>query len=235
MKALTQLPLLGVLALGCQTETGGADGPSGMSSSGQASGDTVAGGPTSATTTGSRSGSTNADDTSPDPDTSTDAGEATKGSDTTTEGGSGATAESGEQLGELCGLTVIDPTTDPATVIDAGDQPGQIPAVIGEALIRNCGCHYTDNVRGYVDYTSNAAPMNTWGDFHSAFEGVFPAGFDEQLTWQACEVRVVFQQPLPMPPNDCRVDGEPGFITHDDFVLFAQWFEAGAPDGANFP
>jgi len=29
---------------------------------------------------------------------------------------------------------VIDPTTDPATVIDAGDQPGQIPAVIGEAL-----------------------------------------------------------------------------------------------------
>lgn len=235
MKTLTQLRLLGVLALGCHNDADTTDGPAETSSSGPASSDTLPGGLTSSGTTGSPSDSTNLDGTGPDADTGADTGEATTASDTNAEASSGVTAESGEQPGELCGLTVIDPTTDPETVVDAGDQPGQIPAAIGDALVRNCGCHYTDNVRGYTDYISNAAPLSTWDDFHAPFAGAFPAGFDDQPTWRACELRVVFQQPLPMPPNDCRVDGESGFITHDDFVLFAQWFEAGAPDGANFP
>ena len=53
--------------------------------------------------------------------------------------------------------------------------------------------------------------------------------------WEAAEVRFVFNQPLPMPPNECDVVGESANMSMEDLVLFAQWFEADAPDGANFP
>lgn len=147
----------------------------------------------------------------------------------------GTTTDTPGPQGKPCSLMAIDPTTDPATVIDAGDLPGQLPTVIGDALLRNCGCHYTDNVVGYTDYLSNATPMSTHADFHTNFAGVFPMGFEDRLTWEACEVRAVFGRPVPMPPNECGVEGELGNISNADFVLFARWFEAGAPDGANFP
>lgn len=134
---------------------------------------------------------------------------------------------------KYCGLEDIDVTTDPATAVDAGDEPGQLPLAIGDALLRNCGCHYTDNVEGLVDYMSDAVPIATHADFHAPFEGVFPQAFDG-LVYEAVELRVVFVDPLPMPPIECDVIGENGMITEADLALFADWLSAGAPDAPNY-
>lgn len=136
-----------------------------------------------------------------------------------------------------CALAVIDPNADPATVIDAGDGAGQIPTLVGEALLRNCGCHYTDDVPIglYVDYTSNKQPLATLADFYGNFMGTFPMGFEEQPAYLAVEERVVHHNPLPMPPFGCGVEGEPGMITAADLQLLTDWLAAGAPDGASFP
>jgi hypothetical protein len=151
--------------------------------------------------------------------------------------GSGTTGDVGMELeGKPCDLMALDPSADPAAVIDAGDGPEQIPTVIGDALLRNCGCHYTDNVGvDYTDYDDDVVPMATHADFHVLFAGVFPAHFHDQPVYAAVEQRVSFQSPAPMPPIECGVEGEPGTITAVDRALFVQWLAAGAPDGANFP
>lgn len=138
---------------------------------------------------------------------------------------------------KLCSLAAIDPAADPTAVIDAGDGAGQIPTRVGEALLRNCGCHYTDDVPIglYVDYSSNAQPLATLADFHGSFMGTFPMGFEDQPTYLAVEQRVVFHEPLPMPPFGCGVEGEPGLITAADLQLLTDWLGAEAPDGASFP
>lgn len=132
-----------------------------------------------------------------------------------------------------CGLQDIDRTTDPTTAIDAGEEAGQLPLVVGDALLRNCGCHYTDNVEGLLDYMSDEVPMATHADFHVPFTGVFPQAFDG-LVYEAVEQRVVFVDPLPMPPIECDVVGENGMITEADLALFADWLGAGAPDAPNY-
>lgn len=135
-----------------------------------------------------------------------------------------------------CSLAVIDPMADPAMAVDEGDGEEQIPIVIGEALVRNCGCHYTDNVMVgvYVDYKSNAQPMATLADFHADFTGIFPMGFETMPAYLAVQERVVNEKPLPMPPHGCTVEGEPGRITMADRELFTEWLAAGAPSGAEF-
>ena len=143
-----------------------------------------------------------------------------------------------------CALAVIDPAADPAVVIDAGDGVGQIPTVIGEVLLGNCGCHYnTNNLlgSGYIDYTSNKQPMATWADFHVDFGGTFPVGFSRMPAHAAIERRVVFFDPLPMPPYGCGVEGEedpngvPSRISAADLALLTDWLAADAPDGASYP
>jgi hypothetical protein len=134
-----------------------------------------------------------------------------------------------------CDLASIDPSVDPAEAIDAGDGVGQIPTIIGEALLRNCGCHYTDNAPGYTDYATNVVRMSTHADFHVLYDGVFPANYADQPTYLGIEQRVTYTNPLPMPSAECGVAGEPGTITAVDRALFAEWFAAGAPDGASFP
>jgi hypothetical protein len=136
-----------------------------------------------------------------------------------------------------CALAVIDPAADPAAVIDAGDGVDQIPTSVGEALLRNCGCHYTDDVPIglYVDYVSNDQPLSTLADFHGNFMGTFPMGFERMPAYEAVEERVVYSNPLPMPPFGCGVEGEPGRISAADLELFTDWLAAGAPDGASFP
>ena len=219
------LAIAGLLGLGCPSDDSGEDGAA--PTSGPSTSGTTAMGSTGVAETGAGT-------------TSDASSDGTTSGPSTTDGTSTGADESGESTGmppdgKLCSLEVIDPTVDPATVIDAGVEEGQIPQVIGEALLRNCGCHYTDEAEGYTDYKSNAAPMNTLADFHQDFAGIFPANFEDQPTWLATQVRVIFHRPLPMPPNECAVEGEPGNMTMDDFVLFAQWFQAGAPDGASFP
>lgn len=134
---------------------------------------------------------------------------------------------------KLCSLEAVDPLADPS-VVEMGDAEGLLPTVIGEALLRNCGCHYSDNPDVAVDYLSDAVLINTWADFHVPFVGVFPMGFEDRTVWEATRVRVVDQMPVPMPSVECDVEGEDGVITDADKALFEAWFDAGAPDGASF-
>ena len=93
-----------------------------------------------------------------------------------------------------CALETIDPDADPTMVIDAGDGVGQIPTVVGEVLLRNCGCHYNTNMlmpgSGYIDYLSDSQPMAAWADFHVDFLGTFPVGYSEMPAYLAVERRV---------------------------------------------
>lgn len=136
-----------------------------------------------------------------------------------------------------CSLAVIDPMVDPATAIDAGDGEGQIPPVIAEVLLNNCGCHYNENMLSpmdYVDYISDNQPMSTWADFQGLFGGTFPSLHEELPAYVAIEQRVSCAEPLPMPPLGCSVEGEDGTITQADLDVLAAWLAAGAPDGATY-
>ena len=145
--------------------------------------------------------------------------------------------ETGPDPLRLCSLEALDPNADPTMVIEYGDGEGQIPTVIGELLLRNCGCHYTDEVMvgPLVDYKSNAQPMATWMDFQNNFTGILPMGFETMPAHVAVHERVVNMMPLPMPPPQCQVEGEPGWITMADRELLTAWLVAAAPDGASFP
>ena len=190
-------------------------------------------------TAGGSTGSTPAtDDTVGEAETAASAG--TQGATTGGIDDGSSSSETGEGGGEggrvvPCSLEEIDPSQDPSTVIDYGDGVGQIPTDVGEALLRHCGCHYTDDIQipGLTDYNSDDVPLSTWDDFQVPFVGVFPMAF-EGTVWEATEVRVTFHQPLPMPPGECDIDGRGTIISDEDFVLFAQWFDAGAPDGASW-
>lgn len=134
---------------------------------------------------------------------------------------------------KLCSLEAVDPLADPSVVV-MGDEEGMLPVVIGEALLRNCGCHYSDDPDVIVDYMSDAVQIATWQDFHVPFVGIFPMGYEDRMVWEATRVRVVDQMPVPMPAIECGVEGEDGVITAADKALFEAWFDAEAPDGANF-
>jgi hypothetical protein len=227
------LALLGVLAActGVEPEPEPGTEPS----TGEASTSTAMDGPV---VTGD--GSTNADPTMGSTTTSV----ASTGGTTTDEPTSGDETAMMPDMGtvmppppKLCSLEAIDPAADPAMVIDAGDGDDQIPTVVGEVLLRNCGCHYTDDVPIglYVDYISNSVPMAVLADFHVDFMGTFPMGFEDQPVYLAVEQRVVHHEPLPMPPFGCGVEGEPGLITAADLELLSDWLAAAAPGGASFP
>ncbi len=136
-----------------------------------------------------------------------------------------------------CALAVIDPGADVAAALDEGDAVGQIPTIVGDVLLRNCGCHYTDNIPlgQYVDYKSNKQPLATLSDFHGNFMGIFPTGYEQMPAYLAVEQRVVFHEPLPMPSLGCGTVGEPGTISAADLATLADWLAAGAPDGASWP
>jgi hypothetical protein len=178
-------------------------------------------------------------------ETSADGGTTTEAASTggTATDESGPTDDTATDTGVMppvpksCALATIDPAADPAAVIDAGDGETQIPTRVGEALLRNCGCHYTDDVPIglYVDYSSNAQPLSTLADFHGDFMGTFPMGFEDMPTYLAVELRVVDHDPLPMPPLGCGVEGEPGLLSAADLALLTKWLAAGAPSGASFP
>jgi len=196
-------------------------------------GDSSSAGSTSTTPGTSSDGATTGDGTTVAMDTST-SDPATTGMPTTDP--DTTASDTGPMPLRLCSLEALDPSADPAAVIEYGDGEGQIPTVIGENLLRNCGCHYTDEIPpGFVDYQGNVQPMATWADFHANFLGILPMGFGDMPAHVAVNERVVNMMPLPMPAIMCQVEGEPGLITMADLALFTEWFAAGAPDGANFP
>jgi hypothetical protein len=196
--------------------------------------------PDEATNAGTDGGTTGASTTGE----TTTALESSTGSDSEATGATTVTPVTMSDTGmppplKLCSLEAVHSGDGPTMMIDAGDGPGQIPTVIGEVLLRNCGCHYTDAVVPgmYVDYKSNDAPMNTHADFHALFGGTFPQNYENMATYLATEQRVVHANPLPMPPFGCGIeDGEPGqSISAEDLQLLTEWLAAAAPDGANFP
>ncbi len=174
-------------------------------------------------------GSTGGTSSSGDVASSSTASESSTGAPTTVDPTTGPPAPP-----KLCSLEAVDPLADPS-IVEMGDEAGLLPTVIGEALLRNCGCHYSDNPDVFVDYIGNLVLINTWADFHVPFIGVFPMGFEDRMVWEATRVRVVEQMPVPMPAFECEVQDEEGVITQADRELFEAWFDAGAPDGANFP
>lgn len=136
-----------------------------------------------------------------------------------------------------CGLADLDPSADLDAAIDEGDAAGQIPTIVGDVLLRNCGCHYTDMVPpGLVDYSSHHQELTTWAHFHENFMGTFPQNYETMPTYLAVEQRVVFHNPLPMPSVGCTVDGDPSHrISDEDLAVMSEWLAAGAPDGASWP
>lgn len=196
-----------------------------------------------ATSTGTTSGSTA---------TTGAVTESSSGAETTTGTTSGTTGPADESSDDApptdlplppepksCALETIDPDADPTMVIDAGDGVGQIPTVVGEVLLRNCGCHYNTNMlmpgSGYIDYISESQPLATWADFHADFLGTFPVGYEKMPAYAAVERRVVFSDPLPMPPFGCGAQDEDAKISAADLAVLTEWLAADAPDGASFP
>jgi hypothetical protein len=141
----------------------------------------------------------------------------------------------GEPL--LCSLEVIDPSVDVADAVDAGDGAMQIPAVVGEVLVRNCGCHYTDTIpMDYgVPYTLDQG-LSTLADFKGEWLGLTPGGFEGMPAYVAIAARIDFA--LPMPPELCSPDGEPSeeqsAMTQEDYDLLMHWLGMEAPDGATY-
>jgi hypothetical protein len=226
MRCATRLGSAMILLLGCaEPEPSVAEGSAGTASSTSSGSSSSAGSSTSGMPVG----------------TETTAVADTSGSD---ESSSETTVAMTTDTGmlpppKLCSLEAVHDGPNPTTMPDAGDGVGQIPTAIGELLLRNCGCHFTNDVVPglYVDYKSNDAPMNTLADFHALFNGTFPQGYEMMPMYLAVEQRVVHANPLPMPPFGCGVeDGEPGQrITTADLELMTDWLAAAAPDGASFP
>lgn len=180
-----------------------------------------------------------ADTSSSDVATTTTSSSGTSDATSTSGGDCMPTNQPPPGMPKSCALATIDPDVDPTMVIDAGDGVGQIPTVVGDVLLRNCGCHYNTNTlmpgSGYIDYLSDAQPMATWADFHVNFTGTFPVGYEEMPAYLAIERRVVCSDPLPMPPFGCGAQDEDAMIGAADLALLTDWLAADAPDGASYP
>jgi hypothetical protein len=140
---------------------------------------------------------------------------------------------------KLCSLADVQPSADPSSAIVAGDGPDDIPTVVGDTLLRNCGCHYTETtVTGYSPYVGMQS-LSTLADFHADFVGVIPSMSNDMPTYLAVQARVVEESTNPMPQVICDADGTPAtqneHITQEDFDLLADWLAAGAPAGADYP
>ncbi|MBX7084111.1 MAG: hypothetical protein K1X88_33190 [Nannocystaceae bacterium] len=224
---------LGLLLTGCPAATPGDGGTSSGSDASVGSGESMA--------SNTELGDSTVADTGTSGAMTTTVG-TTAGS---TDGGSSGmtTDDSSSETGipppppKSCALATIDPAADPTMVIDIGTEVGQIPPSVGDVLLRNCGCHYTDNVTPgeYVDYKSNKVPMATQPDFHLPYAGTFPMGYADEPAYVGIEQRVVFHNPLPMPPHPCGVEGEVGTIPAADLQVLTDWLAAAAPDGTAWP
>jgi hypothetical protein len=224
---MTKLVVLGLAACAQQEPEGGEANDTSNPSTSGANGSSGSGGSEAGSSGGTSGGS------SGNVDNTTMIGDSSSGDDTMSTMSTTGTPP----MPRPCGLEDLDPSADVDAAIDEGDGEGQIPTVIGDVLLRNCGCHYTDMVPpGYVDYISHHQEMSTWANFHENFMGTFPTGYEMMPTYLAVEQRVVFSNPLPMPSINCTIDGMPGHrISDEDLATMSDWLTAGAPDGASWP
>ncbi|MEM6291237.1 MAG: hypothetical protein AAGA54_08225 [Myxococcota bacterium] len=127
-----------------------------------------------------------------------------------------------------CSLAVIDPLKENPIV--AGDEAGKIPLSVGEALERNCGCHYTSNATSpYIPF-QGGTQLQVLANFTNPYNGANSL-YSGQPAYEAVRDRVVRIGDMPMAL--CETD-EGGRITAADLALLTAWLDQGAPDGATF-
>lgn len=134
---------------------------------------------------------------------------------------------SGDGTGEeplKCSIEALVPGA--RSPVQAGDGAALLPVAIGDALERNCGCHYVDSARldPEVPAYNGAMRMSTWEEFHTPFMGT--------LTYLRVEQRAVVQLGMP-PPFYCD-DLDMGSLSTADYTLLQAWLDAGAPDAARW-
>jgi hypothetical protein len=130
-----------------------------------------------------------------------------------------------------CSIDAVAPAGTESPVV-SGDQAGMIPAAVGEALERNCGCHYTSTVSDPALYFpfSGGTQLQTLANFTNLYAGA-NAAYMDQPAWVAVEDRVINQRN--MPTAVCETE-DGGIISSADFALFEAWFDQEVPDGASF-
>ena len=146
-----------------------------------------------------------------------------------------ASSSGGEEL-LSCSLESVDSSVDVGMAVDAGGAAGQVPMVVAEALVNNCGCHYTDTIP--MEYGAPYAGMQamaTIADFQGEWMGSIPTNTG-QMAHEAIAERIAGA--LVMPPVVCGPDGEPSdenaTMTQADYDLLQDWLGMGAPDGATY-
>jgi len=165
-------------------------------------------------------------------------GSSSSGPDTsppgTTTSDSGGSDETGDAGGDpqVCSLEAVQ--SGAASPVDAGDGAGQIPTAVGEALIRNCGCHYATEATPPNSPLLGTAyqPMETLAHFVDGYVGINAATYGSGSGADSVLDRVVTQKNMPALVTCDLGGGE--LITPDDFDLLRTWLEAGTPDGATF-
>jgi hypothetical protein len=135
--------------------------------------------------------------------------------------------EDEEIMVQSCDLADIAPSApDP---VEAGTASEQIPPDIGEALTRNCGCHYADPEPTTLAAYTGPLDIATWAGFHEEHPFVL---CESDLAHECVRERLLHET-APMPPTTCVLeDGSP--ITEDDLALLDAWLDAGAPDGTDW-
>lgn len=129
---------------------------------------------------------------------------------------------------DLCSLSVVDPARENPIV--AADEAGRIPAVVGEVLERNCGCHYTSNTMSPYVAFQGGTQLQTLANFTGPYAGANTV-YTGQPAYEAVYDRVVRLRDMPMSLCDTE---EGGTITASDLALLTSWLEQDVPDGANF-
>ena len=142
----------------------------------------------------------------------------------------GETEDTGSDL-VLCSIDAVAPPGTESPVV-SGDAAGMIPSAIGEALERNCGCHYTSTVSDSSLYFpfSGGTQLQTLANFTNPYAGGI-ATYMGQPAWMAVQDRVINQRN--MPTAVCETE-DGGIISDADFALFEAWFQQEVPDGASF-
>ncbi len=112
-------------------------------------------------------------------------------------------------------------------IIDAGPSEAQIPEVIGEILMGNCGCHLAEalvpNAEAYQ--RSLAFDLTTLEGWRASVEGRAAAS--------VVHARVVEQET--MPPAYACDDGTGEAMAPADRDMLADWIAQGLPGGAAWP
>jgi hypothetical protein len=158
--------------------------------------------------------------------------------DTATSGTTMMMPDMGMGEPQLCSLEVIDPSADVAAAVDAGDGAMQIPTVIGDVLVRNCGCHYLDSFpEDYGAPYPGDQGIATLADFQGEWVGTIPGMLEGMPAYAAIAMRIDFAAPMP-PPLYCDPDGEASAdheaMTQEDYDLLMHWLGMEAPDGATY-